>query len=616
MPHCRRAPSRRIRRATSRSHRRSMPRPPRSSRRRPNCNSTPARRLTKPATCAGSDRFPKEPQDRAGAGAAGRLLQPRQHAIPARAEDREEQSAGDDQDLGASREVLRRRAANRARRRRGEAQSRPREAEDRAAEETGRAEETDSSSRINRISSRQQDQKNNSKDQKNDPKNQQAGQNGQEPKDQQQQQQDQKNDSKDQKSDPKNQQAGQKAGTEGSATEQRSENVPRIRRAPRISRPAEGERRIKNSNKSRLRRTIPRIRRVIPRTSRPARMDRSRRIKNSRTRRRAVRPDPAKSRAAERSPGKKPSQGPAASRQRSAARGARACSAGGERREPGQMTKEEAQQLLDALKNDERKLPAMSDARPRRRSARRPTATAQRLVKHMNTPKAFQRHLLAGVCAASVLVAPAWAAPNRDHRAARSARSGARGIRAARRDHQRFAARGTERPDGGRSRDHAGRSAKLDASHQRCRLRRSQIHVSSHAEPRQEVSPFQRSGRPAAAATQPIAFRVDKGPSGQNSRSPRAGGSPLPAPSATRPEEDAAPADAKGQPAFLRVVLPKQELTRRRTGARGSESLFPCRHVSLAERPADAERRRLRSEQTRRQSRTDPRDHRRPCHTT
>jgi hypothetical protein len=35
-------------------------------------------------------------------------------------------------------------------------------------------------------------------------------------------------------------------------------------------------------------------------------------------------------------------------------------SAGGERREPGQMTKEEAQQLLNALKNDERKLPAMS----------------------------------------------------------------------------------------------------------------------------------------------------------------------------------------------------------------------------------------------------------------
>ena len=37
-----------------------------------------------------------------------------------------------------------------------------------------------------------------------------------------------------------------------------------------------------------------------------------------------------------------------------------AFSAGGERREPGQMTKEEARQLLDALKNDEHKLPPMS----------------------------------------------------------------------------------------------------------------------------------------------------------------------------------------------------------------------------------------------------------------
>ena len=46
----------------------------------------------------------------------------------------------------------------------------------------------------------QQDQKNDSKDQKSDPKNQQAGQNGQEPKDQKQ---------PDQKNDPKNQQAGQ-----------------------------------------------------------------------------------------------------------------------------------------------------------------------------------------------------------------------------------------------------------------------------------------------------------------------------------------------------------------------------------------------------------------------
>ena len=41
-------------------------------------------------------------------------------------------------------------------------------------------------------------------------------------------------------------------------------------------------------------------------------------------------------------------------------------------------------------------------------------------------------------------------------------------------------------------------------------------------------------GVPGGGSTQPIAFRVDKTPSGQNSRSPRPGGSPLPAPSFTR----------------------------------------------------------------------------------
>ena len=43
-----------------------------------------------------------------------------------------------------------------------------------------------------------------------------------------------------------------------------------------------------------------------------------------------------------------------------------------ERREPGQLTKEEAKQLLDALKNDERKVPAISQDRPRRPTAQRP----------------------------------------------------------------------------------------------------------------------------------------------------------------------------------------------------------------------------------------------------
>jgi hypothetical protein len=61
-----------------------------------------------------------------------------------------------------------------------------------------------------------------------------------------------------------------------------------------------------------------------------------------------------------------------------------------------------------------------------------------------------------------------------------------------------------------------------------------------------------------AGSTQPIAFRVDKGAGGQTQRAPsQRRGSQLPAPSVNSDEA----VDAKGQAAFLRVVLPKQELT-------------------------------------------------------
>ena len=64
-----------------------------------------------------------------------------------------------------------------------------------------------------------------------------------------------------------------------------------------------------------------------------------------------------------------------------------------------------------------------------------------------------------------------------------------------------------------------------------------------------------------AGSTQPIALRVDKGAGGQTQRAPSPQrGSQLPAPSFSSPA-DQAPVDAKGQSAFLRVVLPKQELT-------------------------------------------------------
>ena len=62
-------------------------------------------------------------------------------------------------------------------------------------------------------------------------------------------------------------------------------------------------------------------------------------------------------------------------------------------------------------------------------------------------------------------------------------------------------------------------------------------------------------------STQPVAFRVEKSPGGQSAGASRPGSSSLPAPSFAPAQEEAAPAEAKGQPAFLRVALPKRELT-------------------------------------------------------
>jgi len=59
-------------------------------------------------------------------------------------------------------------------------------------------------------------------------------------------------------------------------------------------------------------------------------------------------------------PAKKPFKGEATAANGEKSEEAEAGTAAGERREPGQLTKEEAKQLLDALKNDERKAPAIS----------------------------------------------------------------------------------------------------------------------------------------------------------------------------------------------------------------------------------------------------------------
>lgn len=62
-----------------------------------------------------------------------------------------------------------------------------------------------------------------------------------------------------------------------------------------------------------------------------------------------------------------------------------------------------------------------------------------------------------------------------------------------------------------------------------------------------------------AGSTQPIAFRVDQSAGGQSQRATSRSRSQLPAPKING--DDSTSVDAKNQSAFLRVILPKQELT-------------------------------------------------------
>lgn len=62
---------------------------------------------------------------------------------------------------------------------------------------------------------------------------------------------------------------------------------------------------------------------------------------------------------------------------------------------------------------------------------------------------------------------------------------------------------------------------------------------------------------PGAGSTAPITLRVDQGAGGQTRRAPAQGRAQLPAPGI----QDDTPVDVKNQSAFLRVILPKHELT-------------------------------------------------------
>jgi Ca-activated chloride channel homolog len=191
----------------------------------------------------------------------------------------------------------------------------------------------------------QQNQKNDSKDQKSDPKNQQAGQNGQEPKDQKQ---------PDQKNDPKNQQAGQNGQEPKDQKQPDQKNDPKDQQADQNGRESKDQKQQDQRND--------------PKNQQAGQNGRESKDQKQQDQAQNSRPAPTKPEPPN-STDKKPSRGqPEVADGRRPEPGESANVVSG-RREPGQMTKDEAQQLLDALKNDEDKLPAAS---PRGRTAGQP----------------------------------------------------------------------------------------------------------------------------------------------------------------------------------------------------------------------------------------------------
>ncbi len=176
----------------------------------------------------------------------------------------------------------------------------------------------------------------------------------------------------------------------------------------------------------------------------------------------------------------------------------------------------------------------------------------------MNPPTSFKRLLLAGVCVTSVLVASAWSAPSQvtaqlDRRSLPLGESAQLAVTV--KDSQPVEL--SVPPVDGLEITPVGQQSSVQF-----------INGAPSAEVTYlyQVTP-NRSGNftipaiavPGGNSTQPIAFRVEKALSRQNSQSSRQSGSP---PSATGQEEqDAAPPDSKADSAFLRVVLPKQEIT-------------------------------------------------------
>jgi hypothetical protein len=177
----------------------------------------------------------------------------------------------------------------------------------------------------------------------------------------------------------------------------------------------------------------------------------------------------------------------------------------------------------------------------------------------MNTSTAFQRYLVAGMCAASVMVLPALAASNQI-----SAQLDRLSLSLGESAQLAITVKGSQPTeptvppvDG----------LEITSVGQQSSMRVMNGAVSAEVRYLYQVTPNRPGnftipaiGLSGGGSTRPIAFQVDNMPRGQSSSPPGTAGSLLPAPNVTRAEEGTTEAEAIGQQPFLRVVLPKQEL--------------------------------------------------------
>ena len=146
----------------------------------------------------------------------------------------------------------------------------------------------------------------------------------------------------------------------------------------------------------------------------------------------------------------------------------------------------------------------------------------------MNTHTAFQRYLIGGLCAASVMAAPAWAAPNLI-----SARLDRLTLPLGESAQLAITVKGSQPVEPNIP---AVDGLEITPVGQQSSMQVINGAVSAEVRYVYQVTPNRPGnftipaiGASGVGSTQPIAFRVERTPGGQSARSPRAGSSPLPA---------------------------------------------------------------------------------------